>query len=59
MATVLVVLGGSKLFFSTKPLTKDTAQIALFMVFNESATSKIALCNYLKLTLNGNFVGWA
>ena len=33
--------------------------MALFLVFNESATAKIALCTYLKPTLNGNFVGWA
>ena len=45
--------------FSTKPLTKDTAKMALFLVFHESATAKIALCTYLKLTLHGNFVGWA
>ena len=51
--------GGSKHFFLQKPLTKDTAQIALFLVFNESVTAKIALCTYLKLTLNGNFVDWA
>ena len=59
MATVLgVFLGGSKLFFLQKPPTKDTAQMALFLVFNESATAKIALCTYLKPTVNGNFVGW-
>ena len=44
---------------STKPLTKDTAQMALFLVFNESENTKIALCTYLKPTLNENFVGWA
>ena len=30
-----------------------------YLVFNESATAKIALCTYLRLTLNGNYVGWA
>ena len=59
MATVLGVLRWLKTFFLQKPLTKDTAQMALFLVFNESATAKIALCTYLKPTLNGNFVGWA
>ena len=37
--------------FFYKPLTKDTAQMTLFSVFHESATAKIALCIYLKLTL--------
>ena len=59
MATVLGFLRWLKLFFLQKPLTQDTAQMALFLVFNESATAEIALCTYLKLTLNGNFVGWA
>ena len=60
MATILGGFkGGSKLFFLQKPLTKDTAQMALFLVFNESTTAKTALCTYLKPTLNGNFVGWA
>ena len=58
MATVLGVLWWLKTLFLQKPLSKDTAQIALFLVFNESATAKIALCTYLKPTLNGNFVGW-
>ena len=59
MATVL---GGFKVAqnsFLLKPLTKDTAQMALFLVLNESATAKIALCTNLKPTLDGNFVGWA
>ena len=57
--------------FSTKPLTKDTAQVALLLVFNESANTKIALllvfnesantkiafCTYLKLTQNEKNVG--
>ena len=45
--------------FLQKPQTKDTAQMAIFLVFNENATAKIALCTYIKPTLNGNFVGWA
>ena len=60
MATVLGVSKVAQNFlFPQKPLTKDTAQMASFLVFNESATAKIALCTYLKPTLNGNFVGWA
>ena len=51
--------GGSEFFFLQKPLTKDTAQMALLLVLNESATAKIALCTYLEPTLNGNFVSWA
>ena len=43
--------------FSTKPLTKDTAQVALLLVFNESANTKIAFCTYLKLTQNEKNVG--
>ena len=50
--------GPQNSFFLQKPLTKDT-EIALILVFNESATAKIGLCTYLKPTLNGNFVGWA
>ena len=60
MATVLGVYKvAQNSFFLQKPLTKDTEQMALFLVFNESATAKIALCTYLKPTLNGNFLGWA
>ena len=60
MAPVLGVFpGGSKLFFLQKPLTKDTAQMALFLVINKSAIAKIALYTYLKPTLNENVVGWA
>ena len=33
--------------------------MALFLVFKDSATANIALCTYLKPTLNGKFVGWA
>ena len=46
-------------YFLQKPLTKDTAQMALFLVFNEIAITKIALCTYLRLTLDGNYVGLA
>ena len=59
MATVLGVLRWLKSLFSTKPLIKDTAQMALFLVFNGSATAKIALWTYLRMTLNGNYVGLA
>ena len=59
MATVFSVLSWLKGLFPTKPLTKDTEQIALFLVLNESANTEIALCTYLRLTLNGNYVGWA
>ena len=34
----------AQIFISTKPLTKDTAQIALFLVFNESKNAKIDVC---------------
>ena len=46
-------------YFSQKPLTKNTAQMALFFVFNESETAKTALRVYLRLTLKVNFVDWA
>ena len=46
-------------FFSTKTLTKDTAQIGLFLVFHEGTNAKIDLCTYVRLTLNGNYVGFA
>ena len=60
MATVLgVFLGWLKSFFLQKPLTKDTAHFALFLVFNEGTNAKIDVCTYLRLTLNGNYVGWA
>ena len=58
MATVLGVFNVAQNFFLQKPLTKDTTQMALFLVFNESTTAKIALCTYLKPTFNGNFVDW-
>ena len=56
MATDLGVLRYLKTLFPTKPLTKDTAQMALFLVFNESLTAKVALCPHPTLTLNGNYV---
>ena len=60
MATVLgVFLRWLKPFFLQKPLTKDTAQIALLLVFHEGANAQIDLCIYVRLTLNGNYVGWA
>ena len=59
MATVLGVFKVAQNFLLQKPLTKDTAQMTLFSVFNASATAKMALCTYLKPTVNGNFVGWA
>ena len=59
MAIALGVFKVAQNSFLQKPLTKDTVQMALFLVFNESGTAKIALCTYLKLTLNGNFVGLA
>ena len=34
-------------FFLQKPPTQDTAQMAIFLVFYESATAKVALCAYL------------
>ena len=43
MATVLAVLKVAQNSFSTKDLNKGTAQMALFLVRNESATAKIAL----------------
>ena len=59
MATVLGVFKVAQIFFLQKPLTKDTAQMALFLIFNESTTAKIALCPNLRMTLNENVVGWA
>ena len=49
----------AQIFFLRKPLTKDTSQIALFLVFNEGTNAKIDVSAYLRLTLNGNYVGWA
>ena len=57
MATVLSVFKGLKCRFLQKPPTKDTAQMALFLVFNEGANTKIAFYIYLSLTLDGNYVG--
>ena len=59
MTTVLGVFKVAQKFFLQKPLTKDTAQMALFWVCNESATAKIALWTYFRMTLNGNAVGLA
>ena len=33
--------------------------MALFLVFQESGTAKIALWTYVQETLNGKYVGWA
>ena len=57
MATVLSVLRWLKSLFIQKPQTKDTVQMALFLVFNENASAKLAFCTYLKPTLNGRYVG--
>ena len=57
MATIVGVFKVAQSSFQEKPLTEDTAQLALFLVINESATAKTAVCTYLKPTLNGNFVG--
>ena len=50
-----VVCGSTSLVQCT-PGTWLLRPIALFLVFNESAIAKIALCIYLRLTLFGNFV---
>ena len=58
MATVLgvfkVVEG-----FSEKTSNQRHSTNGIILVFNESAIAKIALCTYLRMTLNGNFVGLA
>ena len=59
MATALSVLWWLKGIFLQKLQTKDTVQMAIVLVFNESAHTKIALHTYLRLTLDGNYVGWA
>ena len=59
MATVLGVFKVSQSIFLQKPLIQDTVPMALILVFNESATAKIALWTYLRMNLNGNFVGLA
>ena len=44
MGTVLGVFKvAQKSFFLQKPLIKDTAEMALIVVFNENATANIAL----------------
>ena len=40
MATVLSVFKVAQTLFLQKPLTKYTAQVALFLVFNGSETAK-------------------
>ena len=55
----LSVLRWLKNIFLQKPQTKDTVQMAIVLVFNESENTKIALYTYLRPTLNGNYVGWA
>ena len=45
----------AQIFFLRKPLTKDAAQIALFLVFNKAKHAKIDLYTYLRLTINGNY----
>ena len=32
--------------------------MAIVLVFNESSNTKIVLYTYLRLTLNGHYVGW-
>ena len=59
MATVLSVFKAAQRIFLQKPQSKDTQQMALVLVFNESSNTKIALYTYLRLTLNGNHVAWA
>ena len=49
----------AQIFFLQKPLTNDTAQIALFLMFNEGTNAKIDVCTYLRQSLNVNYVGWA
>ena len=59
MANVLGVFKVAQKPSLQKPLTKDTAQTARFLVIYESKTAKIALYTYLRMTVNGSFVGWA
>ena len=59
MAIVLCVLRWLKSFFLQKPHTKNAAQKAKVLVFHESANNNVALNTYLRLTLDGNYVGWA
>ena len=56
MTTILSVLRLLKVIFLQKPQTEDTAQMAIVLVFNESANTKIALYTYLRLTLDGKYV---
>ena len=59
MATILSIFKVAQRYFSTKPQTKGTVQMAKVLVNNESANTKMALYTYLRLTLNGNYVGGA
>ena len=59
MATVFSVLRQLQGIFLQKPQTKDTVQMAIVLVFNESENTIILLYTYLRLNLNGNYVGWA
>ena len=59
METVLGFLRWLKTIFLEKHVIKDTVQMALILVFNESAAAKIALWTYFRMTLNGNYVGLA
>ena len=58
MATGLSLIRWLKAILLQKPHTKNTAQRAIVLVFNERTNAKIALYIYLRLTLGGNYVGW-
>ena len=45
-------------YFSTKTSNTTHSTNGNSLVFNKNARTKIALCTYLRLTLNGNYVGW-
>ena len=53
--TVSSVLRWLKGIFLQKLQTKETVQIALVLVFNESVNTKTPLYTYLRLNLNRNF----
>ena len=59
MATVSSVFKVAQNSFFYKTSNQNTGEMALFLVVKESAAAKIAWSTYLKLTLSGNFVGWA
>ena len=44
-------------FVLQKPQTKDTVQMEVVLVINETANTKTALYTYLRLTLDGNYLG--